>query len=165
MVFYSNINIFTVNFNTQTKKIFFSNLLVIFILTAALSSCSKDNDVSTQTAIIGKWTPVQFVITIPGFPPFTEPYGGNIARCNKNYTEFIVGGTAKNVDYAKVNNICTPEIDSGTWVQDGNNLKVNVGTEMINATIISLIANELKFSVTQNDMGMTATTIITFARI
>ena len=144
-------------------KKFLSRLLVVFILTATVSSCTKDE--GAQASIVGKWTVVQTQITVPGFPPITEPYDGNVAGCNKNYVEFVAGGTVNDVEYSKVNNVCAPNVEVGTWAQNGNNLTIGYGTDVTTATIVSATPTELKFSITITEMGVTATSVVTFAKI
>lgn len=146
-------------------KTILTRLLAIFILTVTIASCSKDNEEVAPSLLIGKWTQINMVTTVPGFPPITEPYNDNVAGCNKNYTEFIAGGAAKNVEYDKVNNVCTPFVENGTWSQNGNVLTLNDGTETYTATLVSATATELKFSKVVTRMGITGTIVFTFARV
>lgn len=147
-------------------KTILTRLLAIFILTITIASCSKDEAAApAPSLVIGKWTPIKSETTVAGFPPMNQPYNGNTPGCNKNYTEFVAGGVLKNVEYDKVNNVCTPFEESGTWAQNGNAVTINDGTETYTATIVSATATELKFSTVVTESGITTTIVFTFARI
>jgi hypothetical protein len=145
-------------------KTIFTRLFAIVILTISISSCSENNDATTGS-VVGKWTPVQTSILLAGAPIQTFPYDDNTVGCDKNYYEFIAGGVLKLVEYTKVNNVCTPITEQGTWTQAGNVLTANNGTEVNSVTIESLTATQMVWKDTMVEAGITYTLTITFSKI
>ena len=143
-----------------------AKLLVFAFLTFFLLSCSKDQDPAPVTPlIVGKWTQIKTVVTVPGSPTATEPYTGNEPGCNKNFLEFVSGGVANSIEYSKVNNLCVPATDAAIWAQTGNNLKITVGSEITNYNIEALTATDLVLKGSLSSGNVTATFVIYLSRI
>ena len=143
-----------------------AKLLVFATFTIFLASCTKDEDPAPASpSIVGKWTIIKTVVTVPGSPAQTEPYTGNEPGCNKDFVEFISGGVVNNIEYSKVNNLCVPSTDGAVWAQTGNNLKITDGSNITNFTIETLTATDLVLKGTESSGGTTATFVISFSRI
>ena len=143
-----------------------AKLLVFASLTIFLLSCSKDQDPAPVTPlIVGKWTQIKSVVTIPGSPTMTEPYTGNEPGCNKDFVEFVSGGVLNNIEYSKVNNLCVPTTDVAIWAQTGNNLKITAGSDVTNYNIEALTATDLVLKGTESNGSITATFVLYFSRI
>lgn len=143
-----------------------TKLLVLATLTIFLMSCSKDEAPAPATSlIVGKWTQIKTVVTVPGSPTATEPYTGNEPGCNKDFLEFVSGGVVNSTDFEKVNNLCVPTTDVAMWAQTGNNLKITVGAEITNFNIEALTATDLVLKGTESNGSITATFVLYFSRI
>ena len=141
-------------------------LLATAIIAAfTLTSCNKDdnNTPAVPAVLEAKWTPTKTIVKTGSGAPTTENYTGNEVGCDKDYIQFVNGGTVKDVVFNKnaadqcglVENT-TPSVytkNSTTLVVVGGDLD---GTYKINSLTNSELVIEK--SVTVN----TITTIYTF---
>lgn len=144
-------------------------LFAIFLIIASFSACSGNDDAAIEpsvsaAALIGKWTELKIVESTPGNPDVTTIYQP-IAGCNRNYTEFMVNNTAKDVYYEKPDNICIEDIEMSTWTLTGNILRLNMAGDIFEAVVESMSATQMVIMHTEVDMGVTYTSRITLNKL
>ena len=146
-------------------KKFIPRLLAILFLTISIGSCEKDAPPAPAPSIVGKWTPIKTDIKNSSGVTISQPYTENVVGCDKNYTEFVNGGLIKDVEYSKINNVCTPDIDTLLWELTGNNLKFTDGQYVNNFTVETLTQTDLVVKIIETTGGVTTTITLYFSRI
>jgi Lipocalin-like domain len=121
------------------------NLISILVIIIALTSCSKsDDNNSTSSNIVGKWSIDKAGAIENGAEVDVAAFDGNFAGCQKDYTEFLADGTHKLGDYT--NAACNLSAATGTWTKEGNTIKISGGQfatyEMVTITATTM---KLKF--------------------
>jgi hypothetical protein len=123
------------------KKI---TLLFLSIITIGFTtiSCNKDDDEKATAALEGKW-----ILSKEGETEATLSDYEHTAGCNKDYIVISSDGKITDYYYYKIgsSSTCSEEISIGTWVRNGNKIKVSNNSEVILETeIINLTSSELK---------------------
>ena len=129
-------------------------LLFVSFLAISLTSCSKDDDSSsdggsTPAAIEGKWAFSKEGAIVGGNETLFD-YAHECAT-KKDYVELVAGGVANDVYYPSD---CVAETTTGTWTRSGNNVTLNVGGISQTAEIVVLDATTLKVKYTESGMTM-----------
>ena len=105
-------------------------LLTALVVTAiTATSCSSDDSAGTPASIEAKWTPIKTVTKL-GSSNQTVNYTGNEADCDKDYVQFVTGGTLKDVIYFKnASDVCTEDVSTepATWNKSADLLTINGG--------------------------------------
>lgn len=139
-------------------------MLVAFV-TLGLSSCSSDDDSSSDTAsIVGKWEYLQEGEIVNGTETLHEY--SHTTGCSKDYIEFKSNGTFDDVWYENTATGCISENDQGAWTQNGTAITSTYPGQTPQAGQI-LIVNEttLKVKFVDNSEGVTETYVTVFKRI
>jgi len=154
-----------VNQNIKTmKKI---SILFVSALTLGMifTSCTKDDSGPVDMKFIeGKWNFNKSTATSKGFTiPYSTDYFKNEDGCNKDYVEFIAGGTAK---YGNYTTACAFEEKTGTWSQSGNTITISVTGSSFNGTfnVASLSATELLLKIDGTYAGNSGTFNLYFTK-
>jgi hypothetical protein len=133
--------------------------LFILIIVIGISSCSKDDDNSSQSSqsIYGKWYYKETVIDNT-----TYPYDDH-EPCGKDYIEFYDTNKIKGVDVWD----CEEDIDwIGTFTKSNNSLTISNGIENRVVEIIELNSTSLsyKYFFDENGDGINESYIEKFTR-
>lgn len=115
-------------------------LLFVSTLVLGLTSCSKDDDSSSDSSNIeGRWEYFQEGTIVGG----TETLVSWDHECTtkKDYVELLSGGVMKDMVYW---DDCIDDVVTGTWSRSGNNLTVALGSESVSAEIMILDSTTLK---------------------
>lgn len=120
--------------------------IVLFTLTLAVTSCSKDNK---EAALEGQWEISRAGLLING-NEFLFPYE-HTPGCNKDYVDFVAGGVYKMHFFEKVDTECEVYIESGVWSRSGNTIAIIVEGDLSTAEIVTLTATTLKLRITYDD--------------
>lgn len=123
-------------------------ILLIFISTLILSSCSSDDD-SNSISIVGIWKPIAEVdVCSTGSE---ETY--NYSTCEQlSRTTFSSNGTLNISEFDDNTGDCIEDYNvNGTWVLNGGNLSATLEGETINPTFFELTDNTLRIGYYDND--------------
>lgn len=115
-------------------------LLFVSTLVLGLTSCSKDDDSSSDSSNIeGRWEYFQEGTIVGG----TETLVSWDHECTtkKDYIELLSGGVMKDMVYW---DDCIDDVVTGTWLRSGNNLTVALGSESATGEIVTLNSTTLK---------------------
>lgn len=117
---------------------------LILILGMTFTSCSNDDDSSTNASIEGKWNFNKQSFSPTGYTLPEIDFSGNVASCNKDYIDILAGGVVNYIDYN--GSTCTYTSTPGTWSKVGDKLNIVVSSAGLvgSFTITSLTATELK---------------------
>lgn len=140
------------------------SVLFIAVLFAA---CSSDDDTNSEPTIVGSWTLVEPIATIPIDFNNDGTAGRNIMNeipCYEGKASFTADGnyilTISNVNAEIVEGIWNIECDgnsvnSGTYVLNGDQLTTNPNNpeEESSTTTIVLSNNTVKYSMAAGDLG------------
>ncbi len=139
------------------------NFKILFLSVVAagltLTSCNKDDD-KNNASIEGKWTFSQEGLS-QGNNEVLSNYE-HAEGCNKDFVEFIEGGSYKDVSY--FGSDCTVTTETGTWSRNGNTLTATIDGETNSAEIVNLTDNELKLRVSEVIEGQTFNYVTVFTR-
>ena len=129
-------------------------LLFVSFLAIGLTSCSKDDDSSsdggsTPAAIEGKWAFYKEGAIVSGNEVLVD-YAHECAT-KKDYVELVAGGTVNDVYYPSD---CVADVTTGTWTKSGNNVTITAGGITQTAEIVILDATTLKVKYTEAGMTM-----------
>lgn len=152
-------------------------MIFAFVCVSALTlaSCSSDDDGPAVAAeLTGKWNYAR-TITLLNNQTSNSEYTSHTAGCNKDYQEFVAGGTFKDVVvYKNASNVCTEDAILGTYTRNGNFLNVtrpnpntgtgNPATITENFEIIRLDNNELHYKSTSTTGGVQLVVTRVFTR-
>ncbi len=117
----------------------FKQLVMLFLVaTVSLTSCNKDDN--NDASIEGKWEYSQETNDEGNLVAYEHSSG-----CDKDYTEFIAGGTFKDVYFYKdINLNCVQEVFNATWSRSGNMLTVTGSVGVNTVEILELTDSTLK---------------------
>lgn len=135
------------------KNILFK-LLLVAILTFSIASCSDDEEAGPNGSVAGKWTLVSVTSTVFG-QVVTEPVDDNEPGCPVNTVEFAPNSVGRYTDYSKVANVCTPEVDTATWTQNGATLTIDDGGTIETLTVQSVTNTNMVLRMSMVEAGMT----------
>ena len=142
------------------KKI--KSVMFAFVLAGlTLVSCSSDDSGPAPT-IEGKWNQVKTVVKITNGGTSTIKYDEDVTGCDKNYLEFVAGGTFKDVVYFKQGGDCQMNAaDNGTWAKTNEKLIIANGGHLSGSYDIQRLTNgELQIGTTVDVGGIVSTTTI-----
>ena len=115
-------------------------LLFVSTLVLGLTSCSKDDDSSSDSSNIeGRWEYFQEGTIVGG----TETLVSWDHECTtkKDYVELLSGGVMKDMVYW---DDCVDDVVTGTWSSDGTNFSASIGGENTSGEILTLTSSTLK---------------------
>lgn len=115
-------------------------LLFVSTLVLGITSCSKDDDSSSNSSNLeGRWEYFQEGTIVGG----TENLGSWDHECptKKDYIELLGGGVMKDMVYWTD---CEDDIVTGTWSSDGTNFSASIGGESTSGEILTLNSTTLK---------------------
>ncbi|WP_219928749.1 lipocalin-like domain-containing protein [Flavobacterium pallidum] len=128
------------------------------IIASVAFSCSSDSDSGPAPTIVGKWNLSKTVSTVAGATD-TQPYTDNEVGCDKDYVEFVTGGTLKNIVFFKnAQSICTEDAgEQGTWTQANNALNITGGEFEGTYQVAKLSNSELRITASSTVGGAPVT--------
>ncbi len=132
-----------------------------------LFSCSSDDGGSTSASIEAKWTPTKTVFKAAGASS-TIDYTENEAGCDKDYVQFITGGSLKDAVYFKNSaSVCTEDSDSqGTWAKTDNTLVITNSNDYDGTyQITKLTGSDLQIKTTEDLGGVNAEVTVYFKKV
>lgn len=135
-------------------------LLFVSTLVLGLTSCSKDDDSSSDSSNIeGRWEYFQEGTIVGG----TETLVSWDHECTtkKDYVELLSGGVMKDMVYW---DDCIDDVVTGTWSKVGKNLTLTLDGETETAKIEKLNSSTLKVSIDYTEDGVTYKYIQVFKR-
>lgn len=127
-------------------------------------SCESDDNTEAPGNLEGKWTPTKTITVVGNGSPSETTYDGNQAGCDKDYREFVAGGTYRyGVWYLNATNACTEDVIFSTWSKSGDAVTIvdtnpdaliksppDAGTY----TIMKLTSSELRLESTASSGGV-----------
>lgn len=129
---------------------------VLFTLTLVLVTtfigCSKDDDNSSSSSIVGKWKAVKFEYYINGVLDNTEIVVEDNSNC-PDYVEFKSNGTFIEIENDANCNAST--YDSGSYVFNGTNITFNTANETTSQPVLSLTQTDMKTEFTETSIDGT----------
>jgi hypothetical protein len=136
------------------------------IAVATLASCSKDNTEApiAPGTLEAKWNQIKTTTKVGTGAPTTVDYTDNETGCDKDYIQFVAGGTVKDVVFNKdAANMCGPVENSNpsSWSKSGTTLTVVGGDLNGTYKIITLTATDLVTESTTAIPGSTTTAVST----
>ncbi|RYZ19627.1 MAG: hypothetical protein EOO10_24125 [Chitinophagaceae bacterium] len=146
----------------------FQRLAFCLLVKGLLFSCSSDDDGGgTSASIEAKWTPIKTVFKASGVSQ-TVNYDQNEAGCDKDYIQFVTGGSLKDAVYYKNSaEVCTEDADSqGTWVRTGDNLVIANSNDYDGSyDIKKLNSTDLQIHGTEDLGGVNADVTVYFKKV
>lgn len=140
------------------------SILFVSVMTLGLTltSCTGNDDDSVGS-IEGKWNFSKIEYTIDGVASPEEDYDDNESGCNKDYLEFLEGGTYTEGDY--YGSECEFYSESGTWSQSGSQVSTSIDGESISFKVLSVSETTLKVKFTEDyEEEGTVTAVITLTK-
>ncbi|TDD98752.1 lipocalin family protein [Flavobacterium cellulosilyticum] len=137
--------------------------VTVLVLSVFFSSCTKDEGPVDMALVIGKWNFNKTSFTQGVITTAESEYSGNEAGCSKDYIEIKSGGVAKAGDYTSG---CVLSQQEGTWVANGNSLKVTVTGSSLGGDfqVVSVTNTEMVLKITTVQSGITITVNQTFTK-
>lgn len=142
-----------------------SVLFVLFlVLGMTFTSCSNDDNSSTNASIEGKWNFNKQSFSPTGYTLPETDFIGNAAVCNKDYIDLLAGGVVNYIDYS--GSTCTYTSTPGSWSKTGDKLNIVVSSAGLvgSFTITSLTATELKIRTETVSPQIPGTLIFSFIK-
>ncbi len=126
--------------------------LILFaaVLTLGIVSCSKDDDNTPASELIGKWEFAQEG-SIYMSQEILEPYDHEDG-CTKDFLMFTASTVADHYFYG---DDCMEEIEVDSYIRNGNLIHIMMNGEVESVEIITLDNSTLKLKVTENFDGQT----------
>lgn len=121
-------------------------LTLTLVLATAFIGCSKDDNNSSSSSIVGKWKTVKFEYFTDGVLVDTEIVVEDNSSC-PDYLEFKSNGTYVAIENDASCNAITDE--SGSYLYNGATITANSGGASATYTVISFTGNELKTEFTE----------------
>lgn len=135
-------------------------LLSVMAIGFATSCSDDDSNGGTSGTLEGKWIYDKTGVAAQGqeaLLPYSHQEG-----CDKDYIEFVSGGSYKEVEYS--GSECDVFTETTTWSRNGNTLTVGTGEDAMNGTIERLTGTDLRVKTTVDYEGQTQTFIATYKR-
>jgi len=136
--------------------------LICAFAMASLSiiSCNNDDE-DFERSVVGRWNYNKTIVIADGGSPVENVYDGHENGCSKDYVEFVLGGTYRDVLINKnQNNVCFEEENLSTW--DKNNSTLTIGNENYQITILN--GSELRYENTTDVSGVPVKVVKVFTK-
>lgn len=121
-------------------------VLFVSIITIGLNSVSCNKDDDNNVSIEGKW-----VLSEEGETESTLTDYEHTLGCEKDYMVIASGGQIIFYSYDNESGTCSENIETGTWIKNGNIVSISFGGIIVLETeIINLTNTELKTKDTED---------------
>lgn len=121
-------------------------VLFVSIITIGLTSVSCNKDDDNNVSIEGKW-----VLSKEGETESTLTDYEHTLGCDKDYMVIAAGGQIIFYSYDNESGTCSENIETGTWIKNGNIVSISFGGIVVLETeIINLTNTELKTKDTED---------------
>lgn len=140
-------------------------LVVLFVSVFSLSlgvvSCSDDDN--GGGSIVGKWEYSKEGISANGQEVLID-YEHNAIECGKDYVEFLENDAYRDVYYYQGITGCETATENATYTKSGKKITITIGSETIEAEIVSLSGSTLKVKYPETFEGQTINSVVVFTK-
>ncbi|RZJ65239.1 MAG: hypothetical protein EOO50_14525 [Flavobacterium sp.] len=140
--------------------------LASMALTAGLLFSSCGNDDGPRASITGKWDYLKTITQVDNQNPSSVNYPGHEPGCDKDYQEFLEGGSFRDVAlFQDQDDNCNEFADSGEYALNGDLLTIQVDGEVAETfTVTKLTGAELRYESTAQTGGVSITVTQVFRK-